>query len=262
MFLGEYSIGEVVHWSASFRDEWGNACDPATPTATLVDPSGDEVALPTPVKQNNVTGEFGGTIDTTAMTELGQYSVRITGVVPNLHPVSTSRSFMLRLAPGAAGGLAIVGSEMTCADATAAKNDLANATDGLGALKDILTSTLEGLGLLAQDTTELLTRTPDAAPGAAGGLAIVGSKMDLADALNELATDALTTGILQAIEQVNTKLDAPISVMSLVRKLLTNKQVEATDGETITVLDDDDQTILGTWNWDEAARTRSKLVES
>jgi hypothetical protein len=49
------------------------------------------------------------------------------------------------------------------------------------------------------------------------------------------------------------------SPLQQVRKILTNKQVESSDGTTVTVYDDDNVNVLGEWTWTEGTKTRGKF---
>jgi len=91
-------------------------------------------------------------VRTNLTTELGRIDAAVTTRSTYAGADTSGTTELLTRVPdataGATGGLAIVGSAMgavasvtaavSCADATAAKDDLANATDGLGALKAIL----------------------------------------------------------------------------------------------------------------------------
>jgi hypothetical protein len=47
---------------------------------------------------------------------------------------------------------------------------------------------------------------------------------------------------------------------TLILKALRNKTVESSDGTTVTLYDDDGSTVLGTWAWTEATKTRGRLT--
>ena len=79
------------------------------------------------------------------------------------------------------------GDAMTCADATAAKDDLANATDGLGALKAILDTS--GVKVATLPDVQLAATQDHITPAQAG------AKMDLVDAPNATALAAIKTAL-------------------------------------------------------------------
>lgn len=95
MHIGSFTPGQLITYSNIFIDQWGQPSDPASPTATLIDPSGDSTLLTAPTKQNSITGLCGDTIDTTGFTEYGEYRLIITGVVPNLINVVVIQTFIL-----------------------------------------------------------------------------------------------------------------------------------------------------------------------
>lgn len=113
------------------------------------------------------------------------------------------------------------------------------------------------------NTTEILTRIPDATAGTTGGLAIVGSAMtltaDYSVTTDDMAAAILATPANKIATDSSGQVTSDISD-SLVRKILTNKQVESVDGTSVTIYDDDGTTALGTWSWSESTKTRGKLT--
>lgn len=50
------------------------------------------------------------------------------------------------------------------------------------------------------------------------------------------------------------------TTVTTIRKVLTNKTVESSPGDSVTLYDDDGTTPLGTWSWAANTKTRGKLT--
>lgn len=94
MSLGSYKAGIVLIPCVAFNDDQGNAVDPTTPFANLKKADNTWVALSAPTKQNNSTGIFAPTIDTTGFAS-GFYQVEIGGTVPTAKTPKTVYSFQI-----------------------------------------------------------------------------------------------------------------------------------------------------------------------
>jgi hypothetical protein len=129
---------------------------------------------------------------TTALTETAGL---LAGAFKKFFNVSTPTGTINSLpdaVAGAANGLAIVGSVMGKSAATLAAADVSG---NLPVDVKAQTVNADSAGV-----TEILTRVPDATAGAAGGLAIVGSQVDLVDAPNATAVTAIQSGLATATE--------------------------------------------------------------
>ncbi len=95
IYLGEFKAGETVPYAVAFHNDQGNAEDPATPSAQHRAPNGTWTTLTAPVKQNNSTGVFGGTIDTTGFAG-GLHIVEIAGIVSTNKTVKFIVTFRIK----------------------------------------------------------------------------------------------------------------------------------------------------------------------
>ncbi len=107
-YLGRFTAGDSVFYSADFHSDQGTLVDPTSSTARLRSPAGVWSDLDAPTKQDTKTGFYGGMIDTTGFAS-GQWTVRIAGTVATAKNVALERYFHVGPAPSnlvALGGAA------------------------------------------------------------------------------------------------------------------------------------------------------------
>ena len=163
--------------------------------------------------------------------------------------------------PGAAGGLAIVGSNMgtvssvTTLPAFLLKADYTVLGDTAGTTTLLNLTKAGGAGDLAAMWTRIGLALPAKAPNVAGGLTILGSQVDLVDAPNAKAVTAIQKG-LSTFDYTTNKV-----IGSLVDKVTTTDSIAATGLDLILKTATFSQAIAAaTWEYNIAAIVGANLA--
>lgn len=156
-YLGRFTAGATVFYAAVFHSDQGTVQNPTSSTARLRMPNGLWGDLATPVIQDNATGLYGGTIDTTGFAA-GQYIIHLRGTVSTAKTVACVFAFEIMPAAPTPAELA---------DQLLARN-LAGGADGGRTVRDAL-RLLRNRAVIAGDTLTVY-QEDDATPAWTGAL--------------------------------------------------------------------------------------------
>lgn len=157
IYLGRFTAGAAVFYGAVFHSDQGTAENPASPTARLRSPAGTWIDLATPAIQDNATGLYGGTIDTTGFAA-GQYIIHLRGTVSTAKTVACVFAFEIATAAPTPAEIA---------DQLLVRN-LAGGADGGRTVRDAL-RLLRNRAAIAGDTLTVY-QEDDATPAWTGAL--------------------------------------------------------------------------------------------